>query len=91
MRSNSGQLWRNSRYSLSVQKPQVRHIALKVPLRVLALGRRAESNHAADTRIQGFSDSLDRATLPGGIAAFHPHLLRTRRYIIFIGQEGSFL
>jgi len=45
-------------------------VALEIPLRLLALRRGAQSNYAADARVQLLRDALDRATLSGGIPAF---------------------
>ena len=96
MRSNSGQLCMNSRYSRSVQKPITRstparlyqlrskstispaagrcgNVALEVPLRLLALCRRAQGHDAADARIERLGDALDGAALAGGVAALEEH------------------
>ena len=52
---------------------QMRHIALEVPLRALALVRRGQRDDAADARIEALGDALDHAALAGGIAAFEEH------------------
>ncbi len=46
------------------------HVALEVPLRLLALGRDAEGADAGDARVQGFGDALDDAALAGRVATF---------------------
>jgi hypothetical protein len=52
---------------------QVRDVALKVPLRALAVVRRRQRDDAADARVQPLRDALDRAALAGGVAAFEDH------------------
>ena len=53
---------------------QVRDVALEVPLRSLALGRRAQRDDAAVmARVEPLHDALDRAALPGGVAALEDH------------------
>ena len=47
---------------------QVRHVALEVPLRALALVRRRQRRDAADARVQALRDALDHAALAGGVA-----------------------
>ena len=49
---------------------EMRHVALDVHLRFLALGRRRQRDHAKDARADAFGDALDRSTLAGGVAAF---------------------
>ena len=44
------------------------HVALKVHLRLLALGRRRQGNHAKYARTDTLGDGLDRAALAGTIA-----------------------
>ena len=48
---------------------QMRHVALEVPLRALALGRRRQRHDAADARVEPLGDALDDAALAGGVAA----------------------
>ncbi len=48
----------------------MRHVALEVPLRLLALGGRAERHDAADARIERLGDALDGSALARGVAAF---------------------
>ena len=55
------------------RRGQMGHIALKVPLRLFALGGRAQRHHAADARIERFGDALDGAALAGRVAAFKEH------------------
>src|ERR1035438_3690618 len=47
---------------------QMRRVALKVPLRSLALRRRGEGDYLADARIQALGDALDGAALAGCVA-----------------------
>ena len=47
---------------------QVRHIALEIPLRLLALGGCCERHDAADPRIEPQGDALDDAALAGRVA-----------------------
>ena len=49
---------------------EMRHVALKVPLGSLALGRRGEGHYAADAWIEALGDALDGAALAGGVASF---------------------
>src|SRR5450631_1266513 len=49
---------------------KMRNIALKVPLRLLALSRRSKRNHAADTGIERLGDTLDSPALTRRIAPF---------------------
>ena len=49
------------------------HVALEVPLALLALSRRGQGGDAADARVESFRDALDGAALAGGIAAFKEH------------------
>ena len=51
----------------------MRRIALEIPLRALARGRRRQRGHAAYARIQALRDALDDAALAGGIAALEQH------------------
>ena len=52
---------------------QVGDVALEVPLRALALGRRAEGDDADDARVRPLDDPLDRAALAGRVAALEQH------------------
>ena len=52
---------------------QMREVALDVHLRLLALGRRGQRDHAEDARAGALGDALDDAALAGGIAAFEQH------------------
>ena len=52
---------------------QMRHVALEVPLRALALGGRRQRDDAADARIEALRDALDDAALAGGIAPLEDH------------------
>ena len=52
---------------------QMRHVALEVPLRALALVRRRQRHDAADARVQALGDALDDAALAGGIAPLEDH------------------
>ena len=52
---------------------QMRDVALEIPLRALALGRRGQRHDAADARIEPLGDALDRAALAGGVAALEDH------------------
>ena len=49
---------------------EVRHVALKIPLRSLAFGRSGEGHYAADAWIEALGDALDSAALAGGVASF---------------------
>ena len=49
---------------------QVLDVALEVPLRALALGRRAERDDPREARVQRLHDALDRAALAGRVTAF---------------------
>ena len=48
-------------------------IALEIPLRALALGRRRQRHHPADARVEPLGDALDDAALAGGVAALEQH------------------
>ena len=48
---------------------QVRDVALEVPLGPLALGGRGQRDDPRDPRAEAHRDRLDRAALPGGVAA----------------------
>ena len=48
-------------------------VALEVPLRALALGRRAERHGADHARVGLLGDALDRAALAGRVAALEEH------------------
>ncbi|SPE23645.1 hypothetical protein SBA5_400056 [Candidatus Sulfotelmatomonas gaucii] len=49
---------------------QMSHVALKIPLRLLALRRRCQRHDAAHARIERLGDALDGAALARGIASF---------------------
>src|SRR5271166_61276 len=51
----------------------MRDVALKIPLRPLALGWLLQSNDPGGPRIHMFSETLDRAPLAGRVAAFEQH------------------
>src|SRR6185436_15546751 len=55
------------------RRRQVRDVALEVPLRALALRRRAEGDDAHDPRVRLRRDALDRAALAGRVAALEEH------------------
>jgi hypothetical protein len=44
---------------------QVRHVALEIPLRALAVVGRGQRRHAAHARVQALGDALDHAALAG--------------------------
>ena len=46
------------------------HVALKVPLGLLAVARRRQGHHPADPRVQALGDALDDAALAGRVAPF---------------------
>ena len=52
---------------------QVRHVALKVPLRALAFGRGRKRHDLADAGIEPLGHPLDHAALAGGVAALEQH------------------
>ena len=47
---------------------EVRHVALEVPLGLLALGRSGQRDHPAEARAQVLGDALDDPTLAGRVA-----------------------
>jgi hypothetical protein len=49
---------------------KMRHIALEVPLRALAVIGCGQRHHATNPRIELLTDALDRAALAGGIPSF---------------------
>ena len=49
------------------------NISLKVPLRLFALGGRAQRHHPANAGVERFSNALDGPTLAGRIPAFKKH------------------
>ena len=55
------------------RRGQLGYVALKVPLRLLALRGSAQGHHATDPRIQALRDPLDDASLPGRIATLEQH------------------
>ena len=48
-------------------------VALEVPLRALALGRRRQGDDAGDAWVQVLRNPLDRAALAGGVTPFEDH------------------
>src|SRR6516225_12406748 len=48
-------------------------VTLEVPLRALALGRRAERDDAADPRIEALRNAFDDAALAGRVAPLEQH------------------
>jgi hypothetical protein len=48
----------------------MREIALKVQLRLLAVGRRRQRHHPEHPGADPLCDRLDRAAFPGGVASF---------------------
>ena len=52
---------------------EVGHVALEVPLGLLAPSGRGQGDDAADAGVESFRDALDGAALAGGIAAFKQH------------------
>ena len=52
---------------------QMRDVALEVPLRPLALGRRRQGDDAADARVEALGDALDGAALARRVAALEQH------------------
>ena len=52
---------------------QVGDVALEVPLRLLALGRRGKRDDAADARVRPLGDALDHAALAGGVTPLEDH------------------
>lgn len=48
----------------------MRHIALEIPLRALAVVGRRQRRHAANTRVQALRDALDHAALAGRVTPF---------------------
>jgi hypothetical protein len=51
----------------------VRHIALEIPLGLLAFGGRRECDDATGARIQPLRNALDNPALAGGIAPLEDH------------------
>src|ERR1044072_2548435 len=51
----------------------MRGVALEVPLRLLALGRRGERRDPPHARARALRDALDDTALAGGVAAFEDH------------------
>ena len=62
----------------------MRNVALEIPLPAFAFAGRGKGNHATDTRVEPLRDTLDDATLAGGIATLEDHhdLLLRRGYPI---------
>ena len=48
-------------------------VTLEIPLSTLALSRHVERDHAHHPRVRSFDDALDRAALPGSVAALEQH------------------
>jgi len=46
---------------------QMRHVALEIPLRLLALGRCGQGHDPSDAGVEALRDALDGSTLAGGI------------------------
>ena len=59
------------------RRRQVWRVTLEVPLRALAIVGCGEGNDPGDARVEALGDSLDGATLAGGVTAFeqNDHLL----------------
>mmetsp|Transcript_17845 Transcript_17845/g.50253 ORF Transcript_17845/g.50253 Transcript_17845/m.50253 type:complete len:223 (-) Transcript_17845:423-1091(-) len=55
------------------RRGQVLHVALEVPLRLLALGGLGQGHHAADPGRHGAGDAADDAALASGVAALEQH------------------
>src|SRR5439155_26386355 len=51
------------------RRGQVRDVALEVPLRLLALGGRAQRHYPRETRVEALGDRLDRAALARRVPA----------------------
>ena len=59
---------------------QVRHVALEIPLRALAVARLAQGHHMALARVQRVGDRCDHAALARSVPAFdHDHQPLARR------------
>ncbi len=68
---------------------QVRHVALEVPLRALAIVRCRQRHHAADARIEPLGDALDGAALARRVAPLeqdHHLLLRGGHPVLQLHQ-----
>ena len=73
-RSTPARLYQlRSKSTISPAAGQVLDVALEIPLRLLALGRRAQRDHAADARVEAGRDRLDRAALAGRVAPLEQH------------------
>jgi hypothetical protein len=55
------------------RRRQLRHVALEVPLPLLALGGGAEGDDPTDPGVQALGDALDDAALPGRVAPLEDH------------------
>ena len=64
----------------------MRRIALEIPLRALARGRRRQRGHAAYARIQALRDALDDAALAGGIAALEQAMAGVHHPVLQLDQ-----
>ena len=49
------------------------HIALEIPLALLAVGGRTEGHHLTAARIKRLGDPFDRAALTGGVTTLKQH------------------
>src|SRR5262249_27976161 len=52
---------------------KVRYVALQIQLSLLSIGRRRQRHDAEHARTDPLGDGLNRAALPGGVAAFEDH------------------
>jgi hypothetical protein len=52
---------------------QVRHVALEIPLRPLAVAGLLQRHHPAHARVEPLGDALDHAALAGRVAPFEDH------------------
>jgi hypothetical protein len=55
------------------RRRQMLDVALEVPLRLLAVGRRGQRSDLGHARVEVLGDSLDRASLAGRVPALEDH------------------
>ena len=73
---------------------QVRHIALKIPLRALAFGGFGQRHHVRLARVERLGNGVDGAALAGRVAAFEYHdhalagVLQPVRQIVQLDLQG---
>jgi hypothetical protein len=82
-RSTPARLYQErSKRTISPARAQLRDIALEVPLRPLALVRRAEGHDRRAARVQRLDDALHGPAFAGGVASLEDQTIRSPTCLI---------